>query len=180
MKWNEKFKSEKWNISCHINKQGCHNHQQFQPFSVNYWVLRAFRNEKNTCYLCASQLLSRVQLFLNPRTVDWQAPLSMEFSTQEYRNGLPFPSPTCYLIASRLQPIPMVSPKGAQNVKNIGYWPQDNWDAYERNDFSKLRLWLLPLHRKVLNSLTWDIWFSLINNNLLMLRLPALCCKTSI
>ena len=101
-------------------------------------------------------------------------------STQEYRNGLPFPSPTCYLIASRLQPIPMVSPKGAQNVKNIGYWPQDNWDAYERNDFSKLRLWLLPLHRKVLNSLTWDIWFSLINNNLLMLRLPALCRKTSI
>ena len=26
----------------------------------------------------------------------------------------------------------------------------------------------LPIHRKVLNSLTWDIWFSLINSNLLM------------
>ena len=53
IKWNEKFKSEKWNISCHINKQGCHNHQQFQPSSVNCWVLRAFK-KKNTCYLCIS------------------------------------------------------------------------------------------------------------------------------
>ena len=25
---------------------------------------------------------------------------------------------------------------------------------------------------------TWDIWFSLINNNLLVFRLPAFCCKT--
>ena len=119
---------------------------------------------------------------MNPWTVACQAtaPLSMGFSRQEYWNGLPFPSPACYLIAIRLQPVPMVSPKGAQNVKNTGYWPQDNWDAYERNDFNKLRLLHLPLHRKVLNSLTWDIWFSLINNNLLMFRKPALYCNTSI
>jgi len=25
---------EKWNISCHISKQGRHNHQQLQPYSV--------------------------------------------------------------------------------------------------------------------------------------------------
>ena len=31
-----------------------------------------------------------------------------------------------------------------------------------------------------LNSLIWDIWFSLINNHLLMFRLLALCCRTSI
>ena len=178
MKWNEKFKSEKWNISCHINTQGCHNHQQFQPSSVKCWVLRAFR--KNTCYLRASQSLSCAQLFVNPWTVACQAPLSKGFSRQEHWNGLPFPSPTCYLIVISLQPVPMVSPKGAQNVKNTGYWPQDNWEEYERNDFSKLRLLHLPLHGKGLNSLTWDIWFSLINNNLLMLSLPALCCKTFI
>ena len=37
--------------------------------------------------------LSRVQLFLTPRTVAHQAPPSMEFSRQEYWSRLPFPSP---------------------------------------------------------------------------------------
>ena len=67
--------------------------------------------------------LSCVQLLVNPWTVACQAtaPLSMGFSRQEHWNGLPFPSPACYLIAIRLQPVPMVSLKGAQNVKNTGY-----------------------------------------------------------
>ena len=37
--------------------------------------------------------LSRVQLFEALWTVTHQAPLSMEFSRQEYWSGLPFPSP---------------------------------------------------------------------------------------
>ena len=37
--------------------------------------------------------LSCVQLFVTPRTVACQSPLSMEFSRQEYWSGLPFPSP---------------------------------------------------------------------------------------
>ena len=37
--------------------------------------------------------LSRVPLFATPWTVAYQAPLSMEFSRQEYWSGLPFPSP---------------------------------------------------------------------------------------
>ena len=37
--------------------------------------------------------LSRVRLFATPWTVAHQAPLSMGFSRQEYRSGLPFPSP---------------------------------------------------------------------------------------
>ena len=32
-------------------------------------------------------------LFVTPRTIACQAPLSMEFSKQEYWSGLPFPSP---------------------------------------------------------------------------------------
>ena len=36
--------------------------------------------------------LSRVRLFVTPWTVAYQAPLSMEFSRQEYWSGLPFPS----------------------------------------------------------------------------------------
>ena len=37
--------------------------------------------------------LSHVQLFETPWTIARQAPLSMGFSRQEYRSGLPFPSP---------------------------------------------------------------------------------------
>ena len=36
-------------------------------------------------------MLSHVQLFATPWTVAHQAPLSMEFSRQEYWSGLPFP-----------------------------------------------------------------------------------------
>ena len=39
------------------------------------------------------KLLSRVWLFATPWTVGHQAPLSVGFPRQEYRSGLPFPSP---------------------------------------------------------------------------------------
>ena len=38
-------------------------------------------------------LLSHVQLFVTPRTIALRAPLSMEFSKQEYRSTLLFPIP---------------------------------------------------------------------------------------
>ena len=38
-------------------------------------------------------VLSHVRLFVTPWTVAHQAPLSIEFSRQEYWSGLPFPSP---------------------------------------------------------------------------------------
>ena len=38
--------------------------------------------------------LSRVQLFVTPRTVAYQASPSVGFSKQEYWSGLPFPSPS--------------------------------------------------------------------------------------
>ena len=37
--------------------------------------------------------LSRVRLFVTPRTVAYHAPPSMGYSRQEYWSGLPFPSP---------------------------------------------------------------------------------------
>ena len=43
--------------------------------------------------LCGAQSLSLIRLFATPRTMACQAPLPMEFSKQEYRSGLPFPSP---------------------------------------------------------------------------------------
>ena len=42
--------------------------------------------------MCA-QPLNRVQFLTTPRAVARQAPLSMEFSRQEYWSELPFPSP---------------------------------------------------------------------------------------
>ena len=38
-------------------------------------------------------VLSGVQFLVNPWAVARQAPLSMEFSRQEYWSGLPFPTP---------------------------------------------------------------------------------------
>ena len=52
-------------------------------FSICYYKFQALE----------VKLLSRVQLFVIPWTVTYQAPPSMEFSRQEYWNGLPFPSP---------------------------------------------------------------------------------------
>ena len=40
--------------------------------------------------------LSHVRLFVTPGTAACQAPLSMGFPSQEYWNGLPFPSPIIY------------------------------------------------------------------------------------
>ena len=37
----------------------------------------------------------------------------------------------------------------------------DNWGAYQRNNFSDPQLLHPPIYRKALDSLTWDIWFSL-------------------
>ena len=51
----------------------------------------SFRDNPGPCS-CA-QLLSLVWLFATPCTSALQAPLSIEFSRQEYRSGLPFPIP---------------------------------------------------------------------------------------
>ena len=45
------------------------------------------------CVCVCARALSHVRLFAIPWTVAHQAPLSMEFSRQEYWSGLPFPSP---------------------------------------------------------------------------------------
>ena len=56
-----------------------------------------------------AKLLSRVQLFVTPWTVARQAPLSMEFSRQEYWSWLPFPSPGD-LPDREIEPASLMSP----------------------------------------------------------------------
>ena len=58
-----------------------------------------------------------------------------------------------------------------------GILAPDSWAAYQRNDFREPGLLYLPKHRTALNSLAWIICFSLINNNLWMIRLPDLFGK---
>ena len=80
-----------------------------------------------------------------------------------------------------LQPPPKDAPWRDSGWESTGYfWAPDSWSAYQRSEFSEPGL-LHPLHRKTLNFWTWDIWFSLINSNLLKFQLliPGLCCKNS-
>ena len=44
---------------------------------------------------------SRVRLLTTPWTAAYQAPLSIEFSRQEYWSGVPWPSPPCPLRATK-------------------------------------------------------------------------------
>ena len=87
---------------------------------------------------------------------------------------------SCHLAAIRCQPLPRLSPKEAQDVKYIGCPPQ-----------------IAEVHIKGIIPVSPDscifpyiesakflnlgcLGLSLINSTLLMFRLPALCCRTSI
>ena len=48
--------------------------------------------------LLCDDVLSGGRLFATPWTVAHQVPLSTEFPKQEYRSGLPFPSPSVTLV----------------------------------------------------------------------------------
>ena len=69
-------------------------------------------------------------------------------------------------------------PWGNSRWKNIGYWPQ-RAEVHIKGMISVSPLLHLPIQRKALNLLTWDVWFSLINSNLLTFQLLGLCCKSS-
>ena len=122
----------KWNISCHISKQGSHSHQQLHSSKVSQWALRKLRKERipaiwqpSDCNHCLWWALRKLRMW-------------------EHRILAP-----------------------------------ENWGAYQRNDFSDPRVLHFPTHKKkkALNSLTWDFWFSLIENHLLMFQLPIVYCK---
>ena len=71
---------------------------------------------------------------------------------------------------------PYLEPEGAHDMKITGYWSQI------AEIHMKGMIWVswvlhLPMHCKLLNSLTWDICFFIINNTLLMFRLPPISYK---
>ena len=78
------------------------------------------------CDCSEVKLLSRVQLFVTSWTVARQAPLSMGFSSQEYWNGLPFPSPGDI-------PGPGIEPgllRCRQILYRLSYTPNSIWGAF--------------------------------------------------
>ena len=79
-------------MGCLVRCMGSQRSQRLQIHKLSDWT-----TTNNNCLfsnqLFEVKLLSRVQLFATPWTVAYQAPPSMGFSRQEYRSGLPSPSP---------------------------------------------------------------------------------------
>ena len=78
---------------------GTYNWKKFlvsQTHKITIWALMPAKVEllwyNGEVWVCA-QSLSHVQLFVTPRTIACQAPMSIGFSKWEYWSGLPFPSP---------------------------------------------------------------------------------------
>ena len=59
----------------------------------NLFELQCFQLSNTFLHNMCMCMLSGGQLFVTPWTVAYQAPLSWDFSRQEYWSGLPFPSP---------------------------------------------------------------------------------------
>ena len=75
-------------------------------------------------YMQSVVLVSVVQLFATPWIVAHQAPLSMEFSRQEYWSGLPFPSPLYaeYIMQNvRLDEAQVEIKIAGRNINNLRY-----------------------------------------------------------
>ena len=66
-------------------------------------------------FVCVLSLISYVQLFTTLWTIACQAPLSMEFSRQEYWSGLPCPSPRD-LPNPGIEPMSLVPPALAGKI----------------------------------------------------------------
>ena len=95
---------------------------------------------------CCFTVLSHVWLFATLRTVAHQAPLSTEFSRQEYCSGLPFPSPG-------VLPNPGIEPRSA--LLQADSLPLSPGKLYLNNTGNTLRVDLKVLGKKVCNYVWW-------------------------
>ena len=95
-------------------------------------------------------MVSRVWLFATPWTVAYQAPLSMEFSRQEYWSELPFPIPGDL-------PSPRIEPMSITWVSCIGRWILYHCTTWEAPHIAlKTRQKLLQLSWEVLINLLYS------------------------
>ena len=88
--------------------RGSADKNQFQGLQLGPQTVRLLSG----IYMGCVCVVSHVQLFATPWTVAHQAPLSMEFSRQEYWNGLQFPPP-------RDLPNPGIKPKSQICISRV-------------------------------------------------------------
>ena len=81
-----------WRTPCTEKSGGLHS-MDHKDSNTTEWLSLHLTHIKISVIKTVLSLLSRVWLFATPWTVTHQAPLSEEFSSQEYWSGLPFPSP---------------------------------------------------------------------------------------
>ena len=173
---------------------------------MSWWTLRKLRTEKSTYHLAAirfqpSLCWAPVELRMWKNTGYWTWITESEGEVAQSCPTL-CNSMDCSLPGSSIHGIlqARVLEWDAISFSRGSSWPGDRtrvfhtagrrfsiWVTREviwvspRSDLSEPRLLHLPIHSKVLISLTWDIFFFfLISNNLLMFRLPAPCCKMCI
>ena len=80
---------------------GCESWVWYRVVAASVWC--------TTTQVGCACVLSCIRLFVTPRTVAHQAPLSMGFSRREYWSGLPFPPPGD-LPNPGIEPVSLVSP----------------------------------------------------------------------
>ena len=108
---------------------------------------------------------SHVQLFATPWTIDHQAVLSMGFSRQEYRSGLPFPTPgifpnqgpTWVLLHWQAGSLPLAPP----GKPHITFYSGLNYSVSNINNTEHMLLSLMSLNISLLQCLLKMLVFSL-------------------
>ena len=106
--------------------------------------------------------LSRVQLFVIPWTLALQAPLSLEFSRQEYWSGWPCPPPrdlsdpgikptsvVCPVLAGRF------FPSATWEAHFRVYWCQ-NWGFHGDSDMEWDEAWMMQIPKKIKDLLSYS------------------------
>ena len=97
-----------------------------EELAFYFYLSECFYHKKVLCECCH---FSRVQVFVTPWTIARQAPVSMEFSRQEYWSGLPCPAPGD-LPNPGTKPTSLTSPALAGGFFTI-------WATWEALDFVK-------------------------------------------
>ena len=147
----------KWNISCDIYKQGCHGHPQFWPSRYAFLIPEGPQKEEQRWQMAAISHFPQWTL----RSSGSRGCGGMGDGGEKAGSShLPLPT-----MIKELN-LRIKNQTTNKQTKKRRMLAPDSWDVCETNDFSKLKHLYLPKHRRVLNSLTWDIWFSLINSNL--------------
>ena len=133
----QKVETNQVSVNTWINKQNvvypynetliCHKKGIKFWYTLQYvWTLK----------MCVhAKLLSRVRLFVILWTVAHQAPLSMEFSRQEYCSGSPFPSPGD-LPDPGIEPASLTSPALASGffTTSSTWEAQKHWTKWQKTD----------------------------------------------